>query len=195
MTQLAWDTYGVKISLEEGKQFKTLWLETYPEMVKYFDWVGSQGDPQNPIIGKDEDGQGIQGYTYTTPLGMTRRGATFCAAANGYAMQSPASEGAKIALFELARECYDPAMGSILFGARPCAFIHDEILMEIEDDDRAHARAIRLSEIMAEAMSQVLPDVPIEAEPLLMRRWSKAAKPVFNEAEELIPWDYEEVAA
>ena len=38
-------------------------------------------------------------------------------------------------------------------------------------------------------MRLVMPDVPISAEPLLMRRWSKEAVPVFVEGR-LIPWDY-----
>ena len=189
MRQLAWDTYGVRITQQEAEQFRELWRSTYPEMPRYFDWLGSQGDSQNPVIGRDDDGQPIQGYTYTTPLGMTRRGATFCAAANGAAMQSPAAEGAKIALFQVARECYDPTLGSVLYGARPVAMIHDEFILDAEDDDRAHDRAMRLSEVMCESMSSVLPDVPIQAEACLMRRWSKMAEPVYQDGK-LIPWDF-----
>lgn len=189
MVTYAWDTYGVRMTKDEAKQFRDFWYSYLRETRPYFNWINGQVDDKNPVVGKDENGKPITGYKYTTPLGMTRRGARFCAAANGKAMQSPSAEGAKIALFELARECYDPTMESVLYGARPCAFIHDEILMEIEDDDRAHDRAVRLSEIMEESMSLVMPDVKITAEPLLMRRWSKAADPVF-EGGRLIPWDF-----
>ena len=194
MLQLAWDTYKVRITLKEATAFRELWRTTYPEMPLYFEWVNGQGDFENPIIGKYDDGKPIQGYTYQTPLGMRRRGATFCATANGFAMQSPAAEALKIALFELARECYDPTRGSVMFGCRPCAEIHDEIIVDILEDHLMHERATRLKEIMQEAMLKILPDVPVKAEPLLMRRWSKNAKPVFDDAGRLIPWDFEEAS-
>ena len=119
---------------------------------------------------------------------MKRNGATYCAAANGKALQTPAAEGAKFATFNLVRACKDKSLGSILYGVRPLAFIHDEILSEFEEDDRMYERATEKARIMVDSMKIVCPDVPIKAEPCFMYRWNKAAEPVFDDAGNLTVW-------
>lgn len=54
-------------------------------------------------------------------------------------------------------------------------FVHDEIIAEISDEGpKANTeKAEHLCKIMADAANQVLVDVPIKAEPTLMRRWIK----------------------
>ena len=78
----------------------------------------------------------IQSYLRdTSPLGMYRAGASYCAAANGAALQTPTAEGAKGAVFDVARACCDPEEKSILLGCRPLLFVHDELILEIPEDD------------------------------------------------------------
>jgi len=167
-------TYDVLVTLEEAKEIRKIWFEIYPEMVDYFEWINK--DCQDP----NEPGS----YCYMTPLGMYRAGATFCACANGAALQSPAAEGAKLAIFEVAKAC---SLGEFK-DCWPLAFIHDEIILEIPDDDKAGHRADGIAEIWRAQMQKVLPDVPIGANPCLMRRWDKMAEPVRDKKGRLQVW-------
>jgi DNA polymerase-1 len=73
------------------------------------------------------------------------------------------------------------------------AFLHDEFILEVPDDvDLAHAANLRLMKHMVEGMKVYVPDVPIKAEPSLMRRWFKEAEPVFDEKGRLRVWESKE---
>lgn len=170
--------YHVRVTEAEARQLKDLFLDAYPEMVEYFAWINTQKDPN--LDGK---------YIYTSPLGMIRAGASYTAAANGRLLQTPAAEGAKLAVWECVRACYDPGYNSILYGQRIVAFIHDELLFEFDDDELLTARAQEASRIMVRCMERILPDVLIRAEPAAMRRWDKEAEPVYDAAGRLVPWD------
>jgi hypothetical protein len=157
-----------------------MWFETYPEMVRYLkDWVNTQVDQYN-------DGEDTL-YTYTTPLGMIRRGATYCATANGNAMQSPGCEAALAGMIELQRECWS-VPESILYGARPIAFVHDQAIGETtKDQDIWHEQCMRVSEIMCKQAEIVLHHIKMRTEPLLTAVWTKAAQPTYEDGR-LVPW-------
>ena len=182
-------TYGISITLEQAKAFKEVWLNTYDrEMERYFKWItDSCKDPQHP-------GE----YCYVSPLGMVRSNASFCAVANGAGMQTPAAEGGKMSYYEVVMACYDregtDTLSEALYGCRPLAWIHDEILLEIPDDEISHERACAVQEAMAYYMRQITPDVRVSTEAKLMRRWHKQAKPVFDQAGRLVPWQPKTVA-
>ena len=183
MVDFSRKTYGVIMTEDEAREFREVWRETYPEMPEYFDWVNANTDPYN-------DGDGEKLYWYESPLGMIRRGATFCAVANGKCMQTPGAEGAKTAMILLQRECYDPTMGSVLYGCRPIAFVHDQIIGETtEDESLWHDQCMRVKEIMCESMEMVLPDVKMRSdEAHLTSVWTKSSEPVYGEGGRLIPW-------
>lgn len=185
-------TYGVDIvkmcggdelrAIEMAKDIKSTWLQTYPEMKAYFDWISSQC--------VDVEFRTAEGdrYYYTTPCGMIRRNCTFTAAANGKALQSPSAEGAKLAVWNVARECYDPSRESPIFGCRPLAFIHDQIIAEIPEDQWMHERGFEMARVMRESMAMLMPDVKVGAKPVLMRRWHKKAKTVLDSNQRLAIW-------
>lgn len=184
MVDFARKTYNVLMTEDEARAFKEMWLEVYPEMPLYFEWMNGQTDPDN--MGKD--GESL--YVYETPLGMVRRGASFCAAANGKCMQSPGAEGAKMAMIRVSRECYDPTMGSVLLGCRPIAFVHDQVIGETTTERSIwHEQAMRVRDIMCESMELVLPEIRMRSdEALLTAVWSKSAVPVRDEHGRLTPW-------
>lgn len=179
-------TYGVDLveiagnhesAIELAKQLKELWLATYPEMRQYFQYINDHcQDPWNEDC-----------YVYRTPMGMVRRGASYCAASNGLGMQSPSAEGAKLAINQVTRACWDGTMDDTLYGSRPLAFIHDELIVEVPEEN-AHACAASIQEHMESAMQRAFPDMRIGTEAALMYRWDKRAKPVYNEEGVLIPW-------
>lgn len=175
-------------------RLKDLWLETYPEMAAYFEWVQTDcDDPNNPIIGYkvDEDTgekKPVKGLAYVSPMGMYRAGTNFCGAANGFCMQTPAAEGAKIAVFKVVRACRDWTQESPLFGCIAVNFIHDEILIEIPEDERLDERVRAFQALMQEAMQIVTPDVPSKTEAAIMRRWDKRAEPRFDDNGRIVLW-------
>lgn len=182
-------TYGVIIDLETAELLRDVWKATFDEMPEYFNYINRQCIDERFSEGRDRR------YAYSTPFGMYRPNADYCAAANGLGLQSPSAEGAIWGVIQTVRACFDPTMRSILGDdskgptTRPICFIHDEQLGEVRDDDRVHDRVMEIVRIMVQSMKQVTPDVEARAEAALMRRWDKRAEPVYNEAGRLIPWE------
>jgi hypothetical protein len=174
-------TYGVEVDLETAKQLREIWRGTYPEMVEYFEYINTQcGDKYQ------EDK-----YAYMSPMGMYRAGCDYCAVANGMALQTPSAEGALLSVFNIVRACYDPSMNSFIGGGsiRPIAFVHDEVVGEVYDDQYAPERVNEVARIMVESMRAITPDVTPRAQACLMRRWDKSAEPVYDLNGRLIVWE------
>lgn len=178
--------YDFLVDKDTAELLREIWLNTYPEFNEYFEYIKkSCKDPFN------EDDEGKPYYTYTSPLGMVRRRATYCAAANGLALQTPGAEGAKLGFYLIQRECYDPTLNSCLLGCRSVAFIHDEALLEIPHDEYMHERAHRAAELLVQGLEIILPDMVVEAEPALMLEWDKNAETVFDHNNRLTIWQPE----
>ncbi len=173
--------YGITVDFEQATELKKLFLATYPEIGEYFNHINREcRDPRH-------SGEQTK-YQYTTPLGMRRVNATYCAATNGRALQSPAAEGAKLAVFNIMRACWDESQGSMLLGEKPLAFIHDEILFELTYDELLHERAFEAARVMIEAMQVIMPDVRVSAEPACFIRWNKKAQTVYTRNKRLDVW-------
>ena len=165
--------YDLTITWSEASSLRRLWMSEYPEMDLYFKWINEQ-------MGMGGSFTSIHNVT-----GFVRGNVGYCDGAN-HQFQHLTAAGAKIALFDIAEECY-VNKGTALFGCRPVAFIHDEVLMEAPEAN-AHEAALRLSELMENGMAQVLDDVKCTVEATMMRRWHKKAKPTY-EGGRLIPWE------
>ena len=166
-----------------AKMLKDVWLETYPEMVEYFEWVQMQAD------GFNSDGEGGHKLCYTTPLGMHRAGGTYTTTANGNAMQSPSAEGFCTAVYRLLKATRQG--DSIL---RRCVLhneVHDEVLESVPGNAPEAWEAIcATQDIMEPAMAEIMPDVRISTEAALMTAWRKEAEPVYHPQSGLIvPWE------
>lgn len=172
----AWKSYGLKITREEAVHLREVWFDENPEMREYFAGVAEVVD-----AGGENGGTFVQ-----LGSGRVRGRCGFTDGCNGY-FQGLAADGGKAALFAVSAECFaDPE--SPLFGCRPVAFIHDEILAEVHES-KAHECAMRIVEIMEREMSRFCPDVPVRAAPALCRRWYKNAEAVYNADGRLIPWE------
>lgn len=168
-------------AIELAAKLRAIWFETYPEMHAYFRWVNGSKDLDWSSPEEDR-------FLYQSPFGMIRRNCSYTACANGAALQTPSAEGAKLACWDLARACYDPSLNSCLFGCRPVAFIHDQIICEMPLDQWTHERAYAMAEIMKQSMSQVIRDVSVGAKPVLMLEWHKKAKTVIDPSGRLAIW-------
>ncbi len=164
--------YGVALSFDEAQALRVQWLESYPEMTKYFQYISSLCESGlatiNHLISK-----------------RRRGGVNYTAACNSF-FQGLASDGAKRALFEVQKHCQSQPDCS-LFGSQVVNFLHDEIMLEVPED-KAHQAAMQLADIMVREFNHFVPDVPVRASPQLMRCWSKNAKAVYNAQGRLVPW-------
>jgi len=165
---------GLDITLKEAKDLRAAWLNTWPEMESYFKAVDGM---------MTEAGEGtILQYRSL----RVRGGVRYTAACNTF-FQGPVADGAKAALFDVARKCY-AAPQSSLYGCRLVLFLHDEIILEVPED-RLDAAAKRLSSLMENALRRMLPDIPVRTSVSAMRRWYKDAKAVYDAVGKLIPWE------
>jgi DNA polymerase-1 len=165
--------YGVILSEVEAVDLRNKWLARFPEMRAYFRHVSDQ----------------CRGGTFRhlhPRTGFVRGGVGYTDGCN-HAFQHLTAAGAKEALYRVTREAYT-VRTSPLWGTYPLIFVHDEIIAEVPED-RAHEAAHRIAEVMVETMNLYTPDVPARAEPALMRRWYKAADPVYVDGR-LVPWEF-----
>jgi hypothetical protein len=170
-------TYGVIVTLEQSKEYGRTWLEEDPAMKKYFAWHSKASRSRDPL------------YHFMSE--RMRGGTTYCSSCNSL-FQGLSADMGKAACFDFAERCY---VGDLAHtGARSVAFIHDEILAEAPEK-HGHEVAMALRETMEATARVWCPDVWPEAEPAMMRRWTKAAEPVFDAQERLIPWEDREKAA
>jgi DNA polymerase-1 len=164
------------LTLERMLWLRAQWQKTWPEMPAYFARINAQGE--------EPDGLGIVESLFTRRM---RGKATYCARANN-GFQGLGADCAKRAGYLLAvSEYVDTA--SPLYGARTVAMVHDEYIGEALEE-RAHDAAYACADVMRRGANELLPNVPIPAskmKPVLMRRWSKSAKQVF-ESGRLVPW-------
>lgn len=143
----AWRTYKVRLTVERAKQLKAIWLAAFPEMARYFDWIGKMypGDRQFALV-------------RFLRSGRFRGRVMFCGAANGN-FQELTGNGAIAGLIQVSRECYT-VPESALFDSRPILYTHDEIVTETPRTC-AEAGALRLAKLMQTEFNKWHPDVPI----------------------------------
>jgi hypothetical protein len=105
-------------------------------------------------------------YKYDV-YGIQRDWCSYTEFCNGYLMQSPGAIGAKRA-FCWATEKYCESDAVILQ-----AFIHDEILFEVKDDEHKWEHIEAIAKMMCKAMQLTLNSVRITVEASTMDYWSK----------------------
>lgn len=166
--------YKVHLTVDEARDLKATWLGRFPEMGPYFQRIAS-------IVGDLGEGSIEQLYSR-----RVRGGVSFCAAANTM-FQGLVADHAKAALWDVVVACFVDTR-SALYGARPVLFVHDEIIVESEED-RASAAAVELERLMVEAGRRYITHVPVLADPFVSRCWSKEATAIKDAQGQLVPWD------
>ncbi|KKM13360.1 hypothetical protein LCGC14_1717000 [marine sediment metagenome] len=172
--------YSQSWTPEFAANIKELFFQQWPEMNDYFDHVSS-------LVG-----QAGVGYLVIPQSGFKRGLVGYCDAANSY-FQTLAAHASKSALYEVCKRMYNEP-NSPLYGSRPVAFIHDEVIAEVFEET-AHEAALEMEVVMAEAMQRWVPKVPASASATLMKWWSKGAKRVTDSSGRLVPYDLVKEAA
>ncbi len=178
LTLFARKTYGVELTVAAARTLKEQWFTAWPEMPHYFARVNALCD--------NDSGRAFVETLFTKRF---RGGASYCAACNN-GFQALGVDCAKRAMWLVARAQYTDRR-SPLFDSRTVAFVHDELIVEVDDAPSAHGGAVELARLMCEGANTYLPDVPIppsRMDPLLMRRWSKKACAAFDASGRLVPW-------
>ena len=174
--------YGIKVEMDSAKLIHKLYRRRWPETVDFFNYASAYCGSdlrEHEEAWRDEGNSGMYAHPLTGMVRGNMRYTAFC----NHMFQHPAAIGAKSAGYQVTKECYIDT-GSPLYGCRPWLFLHDEIGLEVPvkwiGQERAHAAAMRLQEIMVEEMNKVCPDVPIKATVAMAKRWYKGAKPVYH---------------
>jgi hypothetical protein len=216
MVAFAKGMYKLDLTVEVAKQLREVWLETYPEMGQYLDWVNKQcKDPHNlPIEYEDDSGEIKKKtfYAYDTPRGMHRARCGYCEAANGAGLQAFSAEGALEGLYRVQKAMwlagYDGPLDdisnflsivdpkSLLDGSYSINFLHDEIIWETPVNNTTSLNVCGetvdvVENIMVVAMQEITPDVRAGVESAAMNRWYKKAEEIRDEHNNLVPWSPE----
>ena len=174
----AWKAYGIRLTEERAKLLKAQWMAAFPEMEKYFEYINRlcQEDP-------------IENLAVVQQLFTKRiRGNIRYTVACNSLFQGLGSDATKNAGWLLSQACYIDKK-SPLYGCRIVNYIHDQFLIEC-DEDKAHEACMEMVRLMIEGAAPYLPDVPPTVKkPLVCRCWSKKAKAVRDKNGRLIPWD------
>lgn len=179
--------HNVDVDEDMAHELREIWRRTFPEVVDYFRWINDEcyiGE----IPGEDRP---KTLYAYTTPFGLYRNNADYCATANGAGLQGYSGDGYNLSLIEVVRATYEPngPLAADERGPRhrPLMAIHDEIVGEVREDV-AEEMVNKVAEIMEQAFAVVTPNVTPRAKPALMFRWNKSAEPCYDTNGRLIPW-------
>lgn len=164
--------YGLDLSEAQAKDVRNTWMSTWPEARVYLQFISRLTSANIPVT--------------QIRSNRVRGGCTYTSAANTY-FQGLTSDGVKEALWLIIRACYFEA-NSPLFGSRVLAVVHDEFLLDTQEDV-AHEAIVALKELMLSGMSRFVPDIRCEADMRASRRWNKEAKEVHNENGRIIPYE------
>ncbi len=174
LVHAAMNQYGVEITLEQSRKFGRVWRQRWREAEPYLEYVRRRAGEHGSKNARVE-----QLFS-----GRIRGRMGYCDLAN--TMFSALSYDAiKDAGYLVAKECY--VGDGVLRGSRIVNVIHDELLMVVPEQI-GHECAVRASALMVKAAEKWIPDVPAKVEATLMRRWSKAAEPKYENGR-LVPCD------
>lgn len=136
-------------------------------------------------------------YTYESVAGFLIHVDRLTKGCN-YQFQNLAAHAAKSGLAWIAAEMYTGKLytkdrratskRSVLHGAYPLLFAHDEVVSEFVEH-RAAEQAARQAEIMEIAGTEFCPDVALRVEVCLMRNYDKSAKAVYDKNGQLTVYE------
>ena len=154
--------------LDELVGLKQRYFEMYPEIEEFLKETHKYFLTGDHKMVKNEFDEWEKEPLYRFNLKGTRRDyAMYTQFANGFLMQSPSAEGAKQMLWEFGEEF--KFNDEVILDA----FIHDEIVIEVKDNDNFENNVDKVAKIMISSMQKVLPSVRVNVEAAAMKHWSK----------------------
>lgn len=165
--RVAWDKF--QLVKDELVALKQTLFNLYPDLEHFLKEGHKEyltGDSKKV---KNEFGEWEEEPMYSFEIdGFKRDWCMYTQVCNGLLMQSPAAIGAKKAFCKVARKYANSKEVHVL------AFIHDEILLEVLDNEDIYAIIENIGAIMIDEMQSVLKGVRITIEAEAMDYWSKS---------------------
>jgi hypothetical protein len=154
--------------IDELVGLKQRYFEMYPEIEVFLKETHNYFLTGEHKMQKNEFGEWEKEPLYKFNIaGMKRNYAMYTQFCNGFLMQSPSAQGAKQMLWEVAYEYKDSDEVHL------DAFIHDEIVIEVKDNENFEKNVDKVAKIMIQSMQKVLPSVRVNVEASAMTYWSK----------------------
>lgn len=162
----------VRITLDEAKQIKRDLFAAVPDIEAW-------------LRDACESSDGGDTFDAEIGYGIVRAGIWYAASRNN-PFQSLAAECMSEVVVDLSEACYT----GVLSGARPCLFVHDELLFEVPSGSE-HDFEQTFLRLAKAATTRVMPDVPVMWEGEATDRYSKSAKRVVSPDGRLLVWSPE----
>lgn len=154
---------------DEVMELEKIFFGIFPDLGRFLHDQHKKFLTGSTIMTYNEFGQQEWEPTYKINDDLVHRNnVTYTVFANSYLMQAPSAVGAKNAIAKAVATNY---RNSEIF---PKAFIHDEIIFEIKDNDNLKYNVDKMAELMIDEMQSVLPGVRIAVEASVMDYWSKS---------------------
>ena len=166
LVRQAWAKDRLAIPFEKAEFLKKTFVEQWG-LKPYFSHVGDITNKYDPI--------------YQIKSGRMRGNIQYPAACNTY-FQGLGADVSKTAAVKVDRASYLASLKSPLFGSYPVLFVHDELVVEVPEEN-AGACAAEIKRLMEEAQKEWCPDVAPGATPAISRNWTKAAQTIIVEGE------------
>jgi hypothetical protein len=136
LISFAWKAYGVKLTESQARALKEAWMAAFPEMQLYFEHI-------NRLCQEDAlENLAVIQQLFTQRI---RGNIRYTVACNSY-FQGLGSDATKNAGWLIAKACYLDKK-SPLYGCRIVNYIHDQFLVEC-DEDKAHEACLELARLM-----------------------------------------------
>jgi len=169
MVEYARLSYGISdMTMEKAVELRSVFLDTFPEVQQLFNWYSLQ--------------ESSEGWGYDSS-GRWRAKCSYCNGLNGIVLQSRSADGAKNAGIKLVEACETGA----LQGCDVLAFIHDEYILEMPNDETLLEQMDVAMTLMLKGMSEYLPHVRITVEADAMDRWLKSGPFIHSVTKSLDP--------
>jgi hypothetical protein len=159
----------IKIDGAEARLLRETVFRAVPDLKEYLSWVGDSGN---------HDGT----FDVDLEYGITRAGVWYSAKANN-GFQARAAAAMSEVVIDLVEACY---LGH-LAPARPCLFVHDELLIEVPTG-AGHEFEVEFLKLADVATARICKHVPLTWEGELTDRYSKSAKRVVDGKGRLQVW-------
>jgi DNA polymerase I len=166
LVKAAWANFDLDLSLAEARAWQDAFTAAYPQLVRWRREHHERCEERGYIvIGKDA----ATGNGRIWPKSRLGRDESYYTRCCNLPIQGACADAAMLALSLVDDRLFDAGMDG-----GPVAWLHDEIVLEVRDDQAVGAATI-LKQAMIDGFSETFPGAPIDGlvEPHISRSWAE----------------------